>query len=121
MSYSGKTSSLSGMLHFIKAAPGLSNAFDWITHDHLTAIFDVYGLPFSALKLTQDYLRNRKEKAKSGRTTGLLRNFYLASLKVQFWDHFNIFCFSSLNTTVIILTTMRMMPHLTLQVIIQQC
>ena len=44
----------------------LSKAFDCINHDLLIAKLHACELSFPALKLTQDYLQNRKQRTKVG-------------------------------------------------------
>ena len=42
----------------------LSKAFDCIPHDFITAKLEAYGFHIDTLKLTHDYLSNRKQRVK---------------------------------------------------------
>ena len=46
----------------------LSKVFDCICHDLLVAKLNAYGLSLPALKAIQDYLQNRKQRTKIGRS-----------------------------------------------------
>ena len=43
----------------------LSNAFDCMSHDHLIAKLSAYGFDYNSLQMLQNYLSNRKQRAKN--------------------------------------------------------
>ena len=49
---------------FADLLTGLSKAFDCLPHDVIIAKLNVYGFNFSAARLIQNYLSNRKQKTK---------------------------------------------------------
>ena len=47
-----------------KSCADMSKAFDWISYDFLTAQLEAYGFSYEVLKVTYNYLTDRKNRTK---------------------------------------------------------
>ena len=47
-----------------KSCADMSKAFDWISYDFLTAQLEAYGFSYEVLKVTYNYLTDRKNRNK---------------------------------------------------------